>query len=134
MARRHAVTLEWPDADRERRTIAVSEDETVLEAAERAGVALPFGCRTGACGTCTGRLLSVGESDGSDGSDDATASSDSDALDVADAFAYRRPPRALKGRHRAAGYVLLCIAAPRADCRVAVGSSVHTELVENPWK
>ncbi|RKD93546.1 2Fe-2S iron-sulfur cluster-binding protein [Halopiger aswanensis] len=122
--RRHDVTLEWPDADRERRTIRIGEDETVLEAAERADIALPFGCRTGACGTCTGRLLS------SNGNGDA----DEGTPDVADAFAYRRPPRALKERHRDTGYVLLCIAAPRTDCRVAVGSSVHAELVENPWK
>ena len=129
--RRHDVTLEWPDADRERRTIAVPETETVLENAERADVGLPFGCRTGACGTCTGRLLEVaGEA--------AARTDDADAIDgdsdVADAFDYRRPPRALKDRHRAAGYVLLCIASPRADCRIAVGASVHTELVENPWK
>ncbi|WP_339105533.1 2Fe-2S iron-sulfur cluster-binding protein [Haloterrigena salinisoli] len=123
----HDVTLEWPDTDRETRTIAVSEDETVLEAAERADIALPFGCRTGACGTCTGRLLEV------DGAEPA-AGHDERAVDVDGAFSYRRPPRALKDRHCTAGYVLLCIASPRADCRLAVGASVHTELVENPWK
>ncbi|AEH36229.1 2Fe-2S iron-sulfur cluster-binding protein [Halopiger xanaduensis] len=122
----HEVVLEWPEADRERRTIAVRADETVLEGAERADVALPFGCRTGACGTCTGRLLSVGGTD--------ATGTNSEPTTVDEAFDYRRPPRALKDRHRAAGYVLLCIAAPRADCRLAVGSSVHAELVENPWK
>ena len=126
MARqRHDVTLEWV-SERETRTIAVERDETVLEAAERADIALPFGCRTGACGTCAGWLLEV---DGSKGTD-----ADTEAVDVDDAFAYRRAPRALKDRHRDAGYVLLCIASPRTDCRLAVGSTVHTELVENPWK
>ncbi|MFB1066148.1 2Fe-2S iron-sulfur cluster-binding protein [Natrinema sp. H-ect4] len=121
----HDVTLEWPDG--RTRTVEVREDETVLEAAERADIALPYGCRTGACGTCTGRLL---EADGTKPGDDGeTGGFGTDA-----AFAYRRPPRALKDRHRDDGYVLLCIAAPRADCRIAVGSSVHSELVDNPWK
>ncbi|AGB30116.1 ferredoxin [Natrinema pellirubrum DSM 15624] len=106
----HDVTLEWPDG--RTRTIAVREDETVLEAAERDDSTLPFGCRTGACGTRTGRLLEDGD----------------------DALTHRRQPRVLKDRHRAAGYVLLCLASPRADCRIAVGSSVHSELVDNPWK
>ncbi|ADB62508.1 ferredoxin [Haloterrigena turkmenica DSM 5511] len=127
VSQRHDVTLEWPDADRETRTIAVDEDETVLEAAERSGIALPFGCRTGACGTCTGRLL---EADGAE----PTAADDERTVDVDGAFSYRRSPRALKDRHRTAGYVLLCIASPRTDCRLAVGANVHTELVENPWK
>ena len=120
----HDVTLEWPDG--RTRTIAVGEEVTVLEAAERTDIALPFGCRTGACGTCTGRLLEAEVA--------GTANGDTGAADIEDAFAYRRPPRALKDRHRRDGYVLLCIASPRTDCRIAVGSSVHTELMENPWK
>ncbi|WP_226483135.1 2Fe-2S iron-sulfur cluster-binding protein [Natrinema amylolyticum] len=121
----HDVTLEWPDG--RTRTIAVREDETVLEGAERVEIGLPFGCRTGACGTCTGRLLAIDGTKRGDGVDTGGG-------DVEAAFAYRRPPRALKDRHRDDGYVLLCIASPRTDCRIAVGSSVHTELVENPWK
>jgi ferredoxin len=109
----HDVTLEWNDG--RTRDLAVAADETVLEAAEDAGIALPFGCLTGACATCTGRLLS--------GAPDAGA-----------AFDYRRPPRALKDRHREAGYVLLCVATPRTDCRVAVGTDRQAELVDDPWK
>ncbi|QLG49625.1 2Fe-2S iron-sulfur cluster-binding protein [Natrinema halophilum] len=122
----HDVRLEWPDG--RTRSMDIREDETVLEGADRVDVALPFGCRTGACGTCTGRLLEVDESDPAD------AGRDSGAGAVEAAFAYRRRPRALKDRHRDDGYVLLCIASPRVDCRIAVGSSVHAELVENPWK
>ena len=70
--------------------VTVANDETVLDAAERAGLGLPFGCETGACGTCTARLLSG-------------------AVD------HRRPPRALKDRHRERGYVLTCVATPRTD-------------------
>ncbi len=33
-------------------------DETVLAAAMRAGVGLPYGCKNGACGSCKGKLVS----------------------------------------------------------------------------
>lgn len=35
-----------------------NEDETVLEAAERAGYAIPYSCRKGVCSSCEGRLVS----------------------------------------------------------------------------
>ncbi|PSP87966.1 ferredoxin [Halobacteriales archaeon QS_4_69_34] len=101
------MTLCWRDGREER--VDVGANETVLDGAERRGIALPFGCRTGACATCTGRLR------------------EGDLL-------HRRPPRALKPRHREAGYVLLCVAEPRSDCAVEVGAAVHSELVSNPWK
>ncbi|HJU71605.1 MAG TPA: CDP-6-deoxy-delta-3,4-glucoseen reductase [Paucimonas sp.] len=34
------------------------DDETVLAAAIRAGVGLPYGCKNGACGSCKGKVLS----------------------------------------------------------------------------
>lgn len=101
------VALEWRDS--RRATVDVPPGETVLDAAEAAAVALPFGCRTGACGTCTGRLL-AGRVD------------------------HVRPPRALKQRHLDDGYVLTCIATPSTDCTIEVGSDVQTDLVSNPWK
>ena len=39
------------------RTFTVEEDETVLEAAIRQGVQLPYGCKNGACGTSKGKVL-----------------------------------------------------------------------------
>jgi CDP-4-dehydro-6-deoxyglucose reductase, E3 len=36
---------------------ACDEGETVLAAAIRAGVGLPYGCKNGACGSCKGKLL-----------------------------------------------------------------------------
>ena len=32
-------------------------DESVLDAALRQGLALPYGCRNGACRSCKGRIL-----------------------------------------------------------------------------
>ncbi len=107
MGAKYRVTLRWRSG--REATLSVRDDETVLGAAERADVALPFGCRIGACATCTGRL-SVGSVE------------------------HRRPPRALKERHLDDGYVLLCIAEPRTDCRIEVGVDIPRELVSNPWK
>jgi len=39
------------------RQFTCDEGETVLSAAIRAGVGLPYGCKNGACGTCKGKLL-----------------------------------------------------------------------------
>ena len=101
------LELVWRDGSRDR--IVASSRESVLEAAEGAEVALPFGCRTGACATCTGKLLGG-------------------------SVRHRRPPRALKPRHLESGYVLTCVAEPTADCRIEVGADVARELVSNPWK
>jgi CDP-4-dehydro-6-deoxyglucose reductase len=37
---------------------ACEADETVLSAAIRAGVGLPYGCKNGACGSCKGKVVS----------------------------------------------------------------------------
>ncbi len=37
---------------------SVAEGETLLAAAQRQSIALPFGCRNGDCGACKGRLVS----------------------------------------------------------------------------
>lgn len=39
-------------------TFAVEAGEAVLDAALRAGCHIPYGCRSGTCGACAGRLLS----------------------------------------------------------------------------
>lgn len=40
------------------RKFGVAEGETVLEAAMRQSVGLPYSCRDGSCGTCRTRLVS----------------------------------------------------------------------------
>ena len=37
-------------------TFTVNSNESVLDAALRQGVILPYGCRNGACGSCRGDL------------------------------------------------------------------------------
>jgi CDP-4-dehydro-6-deoxyglucose reductase len=39
------------------RQFTCDADETVLAAAIRAGVGLPYGCKNGACGTCKGKIV-----------------------------------------------------------------------------
>lgn len=68
--------------------IPVQRDETLLAAIERMGVAVPFSCREGSCGSCMGRLLD-GEVH----------------MDVTDA---------LSQKERERGYVLTCQAYPRS--------------------
>jgi ferredoxin len=103
----HTVELRWADGRHER--IRVGGDETVVDAAEAADVAVPYGCLYGACGTCTAELLE-GE------------------------MTHLKPPRALKDRALDAGYVLPCIATPETDCRLRVGHDIQAEVVGTPWK
>ena len=68
-------------------------NESVLDAAQRAGLEIPFSCRKGVCGTCKGTVIS--------GEVRAFAG---DALGAAE---------------RAEGQVLFCNARPRSDLVIA---------------
>lgn len=70
---------------------AADADDTLLEAALKAGLLLPHGCRDGACGACKGKLI--------DGEIDHGAVT----------------ANALPDAERAAGYALFCCARPRSD-------------------
>lgn len=72
----------------------VEDGETVLAAALRQGIHLPYGCRTGSCGTCRAHL-SQGESHYPDG-----------------------PPLAITALEMRSGEALLCRAVPRTDLTV----------------
>ncbi len=52
MAKTHKVTFKKRDL-----TIEVAEDEYILEAAEEAGLTLPYDCRSGTCVTCIQKCL-----------------------------------------------------------------------------
>jgi CDP-4-dehydro-6-deoxyglucose reductase len=73
------------------RQFLVAPGETVLEAAQRAGVALPYSCRAGVCGSCKAILL--------DGRCEYP----------------RNPPLALNAGELAHHAVLLCQAVPASD-------------------
>ncbi|HET6586622.1 MAG TPA: 2Fe-2S iron-sulfur cluster-binding protein, partial [Oleiagrimonas sp.] len=69
----------------------VADGETVLDAAQRAGLALPYSCRAGVCGSCKAIVL--------EGS-----------------FTYpRNPPSALNAAEQAQHAALLCQAVPTSD-------------------
>ncbi|WP_136715868.1 2Fe-2S iron-sulfur cluster-binding protein [Halorientalis salina] len=78
--------------DGETVSLSVPEDEYVLDAAEDAGLDLPYSCRQGQCTSCVGKLLE-GEIDQSEGT-------------------------ALDPMQEADGYALLCISYPTSDCRI----------------
>lgn len=73
------------------RTFSVREGEAVLAAALRQGIQLPYGCRTGSCGTCRAHLRTGG-------------------IEYPDG-----PPLALTAFEMHHGEALLCRAVPTAD-------------------
>ncbi len=77
------------------KSFAVDEGETVLDGARRAGLALPYSCLGGVCGSCRATLISGH-------------------------YAYpRQAPQALSAAERAHGDVLLCQAVPTSDLIVS---------------
>lgn len=73
----------------------VDAGETVLDAARRAGLALPYSCLGGVCGSCKATLISG-------------------------RCAYpNQPPQALNADERAHGDVLLCQAVPSSDLHIS---------------
>ncbi len=72
----------------------VQADETILDAALRQNVGLPYGCRNGACGTCEGSLLK------------------------GEVYYPSGKNMALEGRPKQA--CLMCQAVPRSDLRLRV--------------
>ncbi|MGA9341975.1 MAG: 2Fe-2S iron-sulfur cluster-binding protein [Rhodanobacteraceae bacterium] len=86
----HTVTLQASG-----KRFTVEDEETVLEAARRAGLALPYSCLAGVCGSCKATLIK--------GTCDYP----------------RNPPSALNAAEQTRHQVLLCQAVPSSDLVVA---------------
>ncbi len=86
----HTVTLQGSG-----KHFPVDAGESVLDAARRAGLALPYSCLAGVCGSCKATLIS------------------------GDCHYPRNPPNALNAAEIARHEVLLCQAAPLSDLVVA---------------
>lgn len=76
-------------------SFSVDEGETLLAAGLRHGLALPFGCQSGGCGSCRVPLIK-GEID------------------------YPFAPPALSDAERDAGYILMCLARAKTDLTIAL--------------
>jgi ferredoxin len=73
-------------------TIQVAESQTILDAAQNAGIDLPFSCSAGVCTTCAAQILS-GEVEQNDG-------------------------MGVSPELQAEGYALLCVAYPRSNIKL----------------
>nr|YP_010196633.1 ferredoxin [Gracilaria cervicornis]UAD84030.1 ferredoxin [Gracilaria cervicornis] len=90
----YKITLQFPDEAVKDEVIDCDDEKTVIDAAEEAGIDLPYSCRAGACSTCAGKIIS-----GNLKQDDQTFLDDEQIAD---------------------NFVLTCVAVPESDCTILV--------------
>lgn len=91
--------------DQSEHTFTANDNETILDAALRAGVELPYGCRNGSCGSCKIRLLRG-----------------------AVRYPFDLTPPALSADDVEEGKILACSAYATENVTLAAGSAVDNEL------
>ena len=80
----------------------VSDRKPLLQELRAQGVDLPYGCEYGGCITCAAKLIE-GKVD-------------------------QRSQVALNNRQINNGYVVLCVARPKTDCKIEIGVESHDKL------
>ena len=93
--------------NRKNKTFEVSDRKPLLQELRIQGVDLPFGCEYGGSITCAAKL-NKGEID-------------------------QRSQVALNNRQISNGYVVLCVARPKTDCKIEIGVESHDKLYRNPF-
>ena len=91
----------------ENKTFEVSDRKPLLQELRAQGVDLPYGCEYGGCITCAAKLIE-GEVD-------------------------QRSQVALNNRQINNGYVILCVARAKTDCKIEIGVESHDKLYRNPF-
>ena len=93
----YKITLITPGGDE---TFECNDDTYILDAAEEEGIDLPYSCRAGACSACVARLVW------------GHVSQDDQSF--------------LDEHQMMRGYAMLCVAYPKADCKLKI--EVEDEL------